>query len=534
MKHTPKILTLFGALLISISAWAVDASVQLTDYYKNANGKASNELRTALETIISANYNTVSYTNLGYLLKYADTQNADGKTLVDIYSPCSVDVSSGDDIAWSGSCSGATNVGCGLNREHTLPQSWFGKNAPMVSDAFHIYATDAASNGHRADYPYGECNGTSYTGTNCNELGQLGTSTFSGYDGTVYEPADEYKGDIARGYFYMITRYRTIDFTQSSTNTYDDVTFTYTGGQSEMTTYMLNLMLKWHRNDPVSEKELIRNEVIYGNTTYHKGNTTSYAQHNRNPFIDYPCLIEYIWGDSIGKTIDFSTLTSAYDASFSGQGCPCATSVDPSTPTITVSRTSVDCGSVVVGNTTTATFTVSGNNLTADITLAVTGTGFSIDKATIAPTAGTVAATTITVTFAPTAAGEQNGTITISSTGATPQTVSLHAVGTTASVAPAPSTTPVVFFGTVVTNAHTFSGTTATLHLHISDLATDVTVASSDEDTFTVSTSTTKNTITPDEAAAGVTITLKKIKAGQANLTIRGGVVDKTYAITFQ
>ena len=190
----------------------------------------------------------------------------------------------------------------------------------------------------------------------------------------------------------------------------------------------------------------------------------------------------------------------------------------------------------MVGNTTTATFTVSGSNLTADITLEVTtGTGFSIDKATLSPTDGTVAATTITVTFVPTAAGEQSGTITISSTGATPQTVSLHAVGTTAAVTPAPSTTPVVFFGTVVTDAHTFSGETATLHLHISDLATNVNVASSAPGIFTVSTDTKDNcTITPDEAAAGVTITLTRVAAGTANLTIKGGVVNETYAITFQ
>lgn len=245
-----------------------------------------------------------------------------------------------------------------------------------------------------------------------------------------------------------------------------------------------------------------------------------------------------MWGNKAGETFSTASCCGSFEANFNvgSDGCTaCATAVDPSTPTITVSETSVECGSVVVGNTTTATFTVSGSNLTANITLAVTGTGFSIDQTTLAPTNGTVAATTITVTFAPTAAGEQNGTITISSPGATDKTVSLHAVGTTAAVAPAPSTTPVVFFGTVVTGAHTFSGETATLHLHISDLATDVTVASSNTDIFTVSTSTAVNgTITPDEAAAGVTITLEKGAAGTANLTIKGGVVNETYAITFQ
>lgn len=330
----------------------------------------------------------------------------------------------------------------------------------------------------------------------------------------------------------MITRYRTINFTQSSTNTYDDATFTYTGGQSEMTTYMLNLMLKWHRNDPVSEKELIRNEVIYGNKTY---NTSTYAQNNRNPFIDYPCLIEYIWGDSVGKTVDFSTLTSAYDASFSGQGCPCTTTPAPLAPTITISQSAVNCESVYVGNTGNATFKVSGSNLTADITLSITGAGFSIDQTTLTQTAGTVAETTITVTFAPTAAGEQTGTITISSNGATTRTVTVKGSGTTGTIGTAPESKPTIYFGTVVTDALTVSGETATLNLHISDLATNVTVASSNPGIFTVSTNTATNgTVTPEDAAAGVTITLTKKASGTANLTIKGGVVDKTYEITFQ
>ena len=117
----------------------------------------------------------------------------------------------------------------------------------------------------------------------------------------------------------MITRYRATNFTQASGSN-DDVCFTYTDGQVEMTTYMLNLMLKWHRQDPVSEKELIRNEVIYGNTTYHKGNTTNYAQKNRNPFIDYPDLVEYIWGDKKTTAVDINTLTPAYLALSGGTG----------------------------------------------------------------------------------------------------------------------------------------------------------------------------------------------------------------------
>ena len=316
---------LFILLAVQTLWGEVMPGTTLTTYYADASGKCGAELRTALSTIISTNYKTVSYDNLGYLLKYADTQNADGMTIVDIYSTCSNTTNaSGEKVTWGTQCKGTAseNVGCNsvLNREHTVPQSWFNEASPMVSDAFHIYAVDAVSNGHRSDHPFGECSGgTSYTGSTCNESGKLGTCTFSGYSGTVYEPIDEYKGDIARGYFYMITRYRTTNFTQASGSN-DDVCFTYTDGQVEMTTYMLNLMLKWHRQDPVSEKELIRNEVIYGNTTYHKGNTTNYAQKNRNPFIDYPDLVEYIWGDKKTTAVDINTLTPAYLALSGGTG----------------------------------------------------------------------------------------------------------------------------------------------------------------------------------------------------------------------
>lgn len=319
-----RLFALIFLFFVSIQTWGtVTPSVTLTSYYANADGKSGSTLRSALSTIISSNkgsgsaHNVVSYDNIKYLLRYADTENADGTNLIDIYTPCSFDVSGG--ITWSGSCSGATNVGCGLNREHTIPQSWFDKASPMVSDAFHVYSCDAASNGHRGDYYYGETsNGTSYTGSNCNESGKLGTSSWTSsgsytvgstqytttgtYSGTVYEPMDEFKGDIARGFFYMATRYA------SACSSWGEMF----GSVNGLTQYTVDLMLKWHRQDPVSEKELIRNEVIYGDTTYNKAGG-SYYQGNRNPFIDYPELVEYIWGNKKTTNVDISSLTSAYE-----------------------------------------------------------------------------------------------------------------------------------------------------------------------------------------------------------------------------
>ena len=531
MKHTPKILTLFGALLISISAWAVDAS-----YYTSLNEQSGANLFNAIHTVANNGFNQLSYGDLWTAYETTDLYpagHANAGKIWDMYSNC-IFTSMTDKDPGSG------NTECQYyNREHSIPKSWFCDcTTGMGADLFHLVPTDKIVNGKRSNYAFGEVATAEYKYDN-SKLGSaknvtitntvLGSSfTTSSVPGIVFEPDDEYKGDFARGYFGTMIKWTTA-YTMSSGDGAWFFNNTYTeAGHFGLADYGIALLMKWHRQDPVSQKEIDRNNGIQA------------TQGNRNPFIDYPCLAEYLWGNKAGETFSTASCCGSFEANFSvgSDGCTaCATSVDPSTPTITVSGTSVECGSVVVGNTTTATFTVSGSNLTDDITLKVTGTDFSIDKTTLVQTAGTVAATTITVTFAPTAAGEQTGTITISSTGATPQTVSLRAVGTTAAVAPAPPTTPVVFFGTVVTGAHTFSGETATLHLHISDLATNVTVESSNTDIFTVRTSTATNgTITPYEAAAGVTITLTKIKAGQANLTITGagGVVNKTYAITFQ
>ena len=252
-------------------------------YYEAAEGKQGDELRVALQTIIG-NHTVVSYDALRYLYEYSDTENAAGSKMIDIYSTCGFAYTTS---FCSGSCGG------GYNREHSVPKSWFNEGTPMYSDAFHLYPTSCYVNSYRGNYALGE----TATGTKCTTsgmtqaLGKRGDSSFEGFSGVVYEPDDEYKGDLARSYFYMATRYA-------------DKCATWSGGMfgsaySGFTTYGRDVLLKWHRQDPVSAKEILRNEVIYGNTTYNKG---SYKQNNRNPFIDNPSLVEYIWGDKKGES----------------------------------------------------------------------------------------------------------------------------------------------------------------------------------------------------------------------------------------
>lgn len=241
-----------------------------TGYYNSAYNKGSEQLRLALYNIIK-DHTVVTY---GYLYTVYQTSDVLNGQIWDIYSTCSFDPGA------SQRCGDYVSVCDCYNREHTVPQSWFNEASPMKSDAFHIYPTDGKVNGQRSNYPYGECaNGTNLGG---HALGRLGNSTFPGYSGTVFEPDDEYKGDLARTYFYMATRYA------DQCNSWGHGVFS--SAHSGLSDYAVALFMKWHREDPVSQKELIRNDAIYAH------------QDNRNPFIDHPELAEYIWGNMTSST----------------------------------------------------------------------------------------------------------------------------------------------------------------------------------------------------------------------------------------
>lgn len=251
-------------------------------YYNNVYGKAgTGQILDALFSIISS-HTDVGYTGLYSVYPTSDVRPGTNQVW-DMYSTCTF-------IHGQKKC-GTYNTVCDCyNREHSVPQSWFGEATPMKSDAFHVVPTDGKVNGQRSNNPYGECAGG--TRVTSQALGRLGSSTFPGYSGTVFEPDDQYKGDFARGYFYMVACYYNKNFTQSGGN----VMFTYSNGHAGLTSYAINLLLKWHREDPVSQKELDRNEAIYA------------KQHNRNPFIDHPCLAEYIWGDKQGETVSLTSI----------------------------------------------------------------------------------------------------------------------------------------------------------------------------------------------------------------------------------
>ena len=245
-------------------------------YYDPASGQSGYTLKTTLHNIIDG-HSSVSYNSLHNYFPDTDRDyyyENDGSVL-DMYSenpsgtdPYNYNWSSGEQCgtySFENDC---------YNREHSFPASWFNDNSPMYSDLFHLYPTDGYVNGQRGSYPFGEVSSPSWTSMNGSKKGSC---SYPGYTGTVFEPIDEFKGDFARTYFYMATRYEDVITGWNSV---------ILDGSSDQVyeNWYLNMMLEWHADDPVSTKEIDRNDAVYG------------IQNNRNPFIDHPEYVGYIWG----------------------------------------------------------------------------------------------------------------------------------------------------------------------------------------------------------------------------------------------
>ncbi|CAM2875404.1 endonuclease [Flavobacterium frigoris] len=250
-------------------------------YYATATG-TSYTLKTQLYTIIKG------HTDNGYGGLYTTYQTSDvdnfyenDGTVLDMYSekPNGTDpynYSTGS----TQRCGNYSTEGDCYNREHIIPQSTFGSAAPMVSDAHFITPTDGKVNGQRSNYPHGTVATATWTSLNGSKLG---SSSVSGYVGTVFEPIDEFKGDIARMYFYFATRYET------TVSGYAYPMFNGTSTQV-FTTSFLNMLLAWNALDPVSPREIARNKAIY------------VTQNNRNPYIDHPEYVQQVWNPTADTT----------------------------------------------------------------------------------------------------------------------------------------------------------------------------------------------------------------------------------------
>ncbi|MBW7847546.1 MAG: endonuclease [Bacteroidales bacterium] len=241
-------------------------------YYDGATGTGAT-LKTQLYNIIKG-HTVISYDGLYNCYKTTDDVDNAGTYVWDIYSDIPGPAPEPYLYTFNRQCGTYNSEGDCYNREHSFPQSWFGGGSPMKSDLFHVIPTDGYVNNRRSNYAYGEVKNASWTSLNGSKVG---SSDVPGYNGTVFEPIDEYKGDLARSYFYMVTRYENL-IKNWETPMLNKTT--YPG----FTAWALTMLLKWHNDDPVSQKEIDRNNAVY---TY---------QHNRNPFVDHPEYVNMIWG----------------------------------------------------------------------------------------------------------------------------------------------------------------------------------------------------------------------------------------------
>ena len=262
------------ALLLLIISFHLQAQIP-AGYYDNAQGLSGYQLKTALKNIITNSHNPHSYSDLYTCYQTSDTDNYyenDG-TVLDMYSekPNGPDAYEYHHI--SDKCGNYSGEGSCYNREHLVPQSVFGSAAPMKSDAHFVVPADGYVNNRRSNYPFGEVSNPTWTSTNGSKLGHNSTS---GYNGIVFEPIDEFKGDIARMLFYFATRY------EDQVAGWDHDMLNHTSNQV-FSNWFLNILLQWHYNDPVSQREIDRNNAVYN------------FQGNRNPYIDHPEWVAQIW-----------------------------------------------------------------------------------------------------------------------------------------------------------------------------------------------------------------------------------------------
>ncbi len=252
-----------------------------SQYYDACQGKYGAVLKTQLFNIIK-DHTVISYDAIWSAFYFTDMKP--DSTVWDMYSDIPDGTPPYSFHFFVNQCGNYSAEGNCYNREHSFPKSWFGDVPPMNSDLFHIYPTDGWVNNKRGNDALGEVSAPSWTSLNGSKVGNC---SFPGYTGAVFEPINAFKGDFARTYFYMVTRY-------------EDVESTWTTPMLNNTTYpafsswAIAMLLQWNALDTVTEKERSRNQIIYDN-----------YQHNRNPFIDHPEFATRIWGnDSVSANVN--------------------------------------------------------------------------------------------------------------------------------------------------------------------------------------------------------------------------------------
>lgn len=271
--ETKKLLLLPALLMVLTSGWAQGPNNSGT-YYKNANGKKGAALKTELGVIINPHHK-IGYD--GLFSAYEQTDKRSDGYVRDWYS-CVTNYRFSDH-------GGYKKEGDCYNREHSVPQSWFKGSASagyLKCDIVHVVPTDGYVNNRRSSFPLAEVSNATYQSQQ--GYSKLGSCKTAGYNSTVFEPNDEIKGDMARMYFYMVTCY------ESEAGGWGHNVFSRQNLGFEQ--WYVDMLMRWSKQDPIDAREIARNDAVYA------------TQQNRNPFVDYPGLEDYIWGDK--QDVQFS------------------------------------------------------------------------------------------------------------------------------------------------------------------------------------------------------------------------------------
>lgn len=329
-----KITTLLLGFLFSMTFAQIPAN-----YYNGTTGLSGAALKSKLFDIISTGTQDIGYDGLYTAYPSTDSDNfyENDNSVLDMYSE---NPNGTDPYNYQHGVKKCGNYGAEgdcYNREHVVPQSFFNSKAPMVSDLHFIRPTDGKVNGMRSNYPFGMVTNPAFLSKNGTKVGP---SVSTGYGGSVCEPIDEFKGDIARMIFYFVTRYENKLGTFSTGNMLGGST--YPGLQ----TWERDVLLAWSAQDPVSPAEIKRN------------NNTYIYQNNRNPYIDHPEWVQAVWGTQIIDTEAPSTPTNLLVNSTST--ATANLSWTASTDNIAVSYYKVFVNGVFDKNSSTNSTTVSG------------------------------------------------------------------------------------------------------------------------------------------------------------------------------
>ena len=350
-----------------------------TGYYDGTSGLTGAALKTKLSQIITNGHSDKGYVGLwtGYKTTDIDKNYENDGSILDMYSENPTGTDPYKFTVSTDQCGSYSIEGDCYNREHVVPQSLFSESSPMVSDIHFIRATDGKVNGMRSNYPFGTVSSPSFTSKNGSKLGP---STSTGYTATVFEPKEEFKGDIARMIFYFVTRY------ESKLSTFTSGGMLGNTAYPGLQTWEQNVLLAWAAQDPVSPAEINRNNAAY---TF---------QGNRNPYIDHPEWVQAVWGTQI---VDTEAPTAPTNLSVVSTTTASANlSWTAATDNVGVSYYQIFVNGVFKTNSSTTTATIGGLSQGTTYNFYVV----AVDAAgNVSPQSNTASGTTLTDTVAPTA-----------------------------------------------------------------------------------------------------------------------------------